>query len=897
MALISKEDNNVCRLFKAMNLCGSQVLYKIFCWGTPGKPCNMRLDEYLNNLPQTSSANYLSLSRKYRTFYKRQMKLIDSSPDGTKFDMPLLVLSIKLACENVAHLDDPKWIIPSVEMEYYITAVKNIRNDILHNHSAIPDEEFFRIIRKLREALTGCLRRSGERYGRDEAEVDMEINQMNNNLDLIISEILGEEDIIRYSSDDIRRIVINDSCYELKKFFQNIIYINPVSFFSTDLPLKVDNIFVDIEVRQGKRRGEGEHIDYRDLLSLVQTQNRDSCAPPKILVLEGMAGSGKTTLLKLLTQEWSEGGQRAIKDLVNYELLLWVQCGDSTRKSYQDLLDCLIPDVSSKFRNLLPRIIKLCKVLILIDGLDELNNNSRELVKSLLQEFRNCTCLTFMCTSRPETVEMFMMMIPEEYEVTYAELLGIKKKYLEEFVRLTHQEITRHTMSNRNTEKLVNKIKLFEDLQEHLRLPSNLTYFVYSWDQRPDDVNTMTITKTELYQEIHRLRHRKLLNRLKNKDISENHLEEKVQIILRMLYKISLESLSRHQLTLDEAAEEQLISACNAYDLPYNEILSAFMSLKPIRTWQGVEERYSAPHQGIHDYFSALHIVMTLKDHLQSSALHVSIEEMLKQSVRTTMVNMAKYNNVLVHVAGLLPVLLGKVPVATTQEIVRLVREANMNLSDACNVDQWLHLIENTKCNKNITREIARFINTEKPICIKENQMLCCKALFPHLEPSEVHIDVMSEPDDVSDLLHLLDVLTSYNHHCIGLALHHHYLHDDAVTTSDKILQRVQPKNYLMVFRGHLSDVTLLPSSLMRLYLAIVSDDHARHLLPQLHSLVTQLEYLDDLAVRIPAKVTPEALQPLPKTQKFVEVVLSGVSDAGVSHACDVVHKLQPPKG
>nr|XP_053636130.1 uncharacterized protein LOC128691338 isoform X1 [Cherax quadricarinatus] len=50
-------------------------------------------------------------------------------------------------------------------------------------------------------------------------------------------------------------------------------------------------------------------------------------------------------------------------------------------------------------------------------------------------------------------------------------------------------------------------------------------------------------------------------------------------------------------------------------------------------------------------------------------------------------------------------------------------------------------------------------------------------------------------------------------------------------------------------------------------------------------------------AVRIPAKVTPEALQPLPKTQKFVEVVLSGVSDAGVSHACDVVHKLQPPKG
>nr|XP_053636072.1 LOW QUALITY PROTEIN: uncharacterized protein LOC128691257 [Cherax quadricarinatus] len=638
MAVITKEENNGFRMLKALSECGRRVLHHTFCWGTPDKPATTTLDHYLSNLKQTSSANYLKLKSKDRRFDKTQKKLINRSANGREFDVPLLCRSIKLACENVAPLSDPVWITDSAQMESYITAINNMRNNAAHGPLAVTDEDYHENMRKFRELLTGCLKTSGERYGRDQTEVNKEIQQMNDDLDYIMNEILSEEDIMKYCSDDIKQIIIKDSCGKLKEILQQITCVNPVPCISDNFQLEVDKIFVDIEIKQVRRRGNNEHIDYRDLLSLVQTTSVASCVSsgtqqqgssprPQILLLEGVAGSGKTTLVKLITKQFIQGGQGNIKDLDNYDLLLWVQCRDPTINSYHHLLHRLLPDVSAKFRNIVPKIIKLCKVIIIVDGLDELNNNSRTLVKSLLLEFQNSINTTFICTSRPETVEIFSLTIPEDYDVTNANLRGIKQEHMAEFVRQTHQEIIKLTNSNRNTFKLVRKVMEVTGLHEHLRLPMNLTFLVYILDQEPDELNIRTITQTQLYHKIHHMCQSKLLERLTNcsktKIMNESSVQNGVQEILKIIYATSLESLSRDQLSLEEETVDELISACNKHDIPYHEMLSAFLSLKPIWTWQGIKERYSAPHKGIQDYFSALHIVMTLKHQLECSPLPV----------------------------------------------------------------------------------------------------------------------------------------------------------------------------------------------------------------------------------------------------------------------------------
>nr|XP_053655823.1 uncharacterized protein LOC128704703 [Cherax quadricarinatus] len=664
--------------------------------------------------------------------------------------------------------------------------------------------------------------------GRDQDEVNKEIQQMNDDLYYIMDEILGEDDIMKYWSDNIKQIIIEDSCDQLKKILQQMTYINPVSFITDNFQLEVDKIFVDIEVKQGRRRGYDEHIDYVDLLSLVPktcvascvssgAQQQRSSVPPQILLLEGLAGSGKTTLVKLITDQWIQG-EGNIKDLDNYDLLLWVQCRDPTINSLNHLLRRLLPDVSENFRNILPKIIKLCKVIILVDGLDELNKNSRMLVKMLLQEFENSIYTTVICTSRPEAVEMFRLTIPEGYNVTNAELQGINKEYMEEFVFQTHHEISKLTNSNKSTDELVYKVRKATGLHEHLRLPLNLTFLVYILDQEPDELNIRTITQTQLYHKIHHMCQSKLLERLTTKMMNESSVEKSVEEMLKIIYAKSLESLSRDQLSLEEETVEELISACNKHNIPYHEMLSAFFSLKPIWTWQGIEERYSAPHKGLQDYFSALHIVMTLKHQLESSPLPVlytqhpappvssqpsvitvsptpapptpaspvSIRGVLENSIMSAKVDMNKYQNVLIHVAGLLHLVLDQVPESPAREVVRLLQESGVSKSD-----QWLHLLDNTKMSPVTVNEISRYFNNEETIDVRDELVRSYAALLPHLSSCKVKIIIRGDPDDLPDLPDLLAALT--RHYCTDLELNHHY-HAKTTTTSNNLLQVLQPR-------------------------------------------------------------------------------------------------------
>ncbi|XP_069163196.1 uncharacterized protein [Procambarus clarkii] len=116
-------------------------------------------------------------------------------------------------------------------------------------------------------------------------------------------------------------------------------------------------------------------------------------------------------------------------------------------------------------------------------------------------------------------------------------------------------------------------------------------------------------------------------------------------------------------------------------------------------------------------------------------------------------------------------------------------------------------------------------------------------------------------------------------------------------------------RSELKEFKGCLSGdgLAALPPSLEQLSLALVDDDQARNLLPQLHAAVTsRLPRLWLLEVRVAARVTPAALVPLPRPQQVtpaapgtrgVWLELSDVSDAGVSRACHVASLLQPPGG
>nr|XP_053653660.1 uncharacterized protein LOC128703132 isoform X1 [Cherax quadricarinatus] len=928
---LPKEELNGLRFIMAVNVCGRHVMYKTFRWGTPDKPDNVKLDEYLNNLKSTSTANYSKLTGKSKKFNKTQKELINKSSDGSMFDVSMLHLSIKLACENVALFDDEKWWNPSGEMEYYISAIKKVRNDVLHGQLAVTDKELFEKIIEFRELLINCLKTSGDRYMQDQNEVDIEMKKLNDDLDIIMEKTLGMEDIVTHISDDVKQLMLDESSKILKEAFQKIRYVNPVSFITDDVLLKVDDIFVDVEVKEGKRGGDGKHVNYKDLLQIVHnisapssqssaTLQQDPLTRPKMLLLEGLAGSGKTTLVKLVAEEWIQGSQGNLKGLDNYELLLWVQCRDHSVNSYQCLLNSLMPDVSINFKNLLPKIMNLCRIIIIIDGLDEMNTNSIKLVESLLHEYQNSSHTTFLCTSRPEKVDMFMRMIPEEYDVKNAELQGITKQLLPEFVRRTHQEISQKTKSNRSTNKLVGEVMRLSSLHEHLKLPMNLTFFIYIWDTKTDNLNTMPVTQTELYYEIHLLCQEKLKEKLvtisaKMNTMNKEDLDSKVNTILKKIYVISLKTLSIDQLTLENSTVDKLHLDCNNLGLPSDEVFSAFFNLKPIWTWRGVEEQYSAPHKGIQDYYSALHIVIALKE--QSSGIpdfynqsvpdtdtapslttpdsFGKIKEVLEQTLKPVAVDMTKLVNVFVHVAGLLHLFFDQVPESFALEIVRLLRESGVK-----NEYRWLNILENTKMNTVTCQAIADNINTKRNIKIEDKSVGSYAALLPYIKPSKIRITLYDDPGDLPRLPELLSSLK--RHHCTLFTLSHHYGYAETATTSDDILRLVQPRDQLEEFTGLLSGdgVALLPPSLKQLRLAVVSDDHACHFLSLLHAAISSsLPRLTQLTYNVSPEVSAASVktdESLPSRVK-VHLRMKDMTNDAVSRVCDLAQELQPPDG
>lgn len=75
-------------------------MYQVFMWGCLKDP-NQTLEEYLLREKHMSNKDYRKL------FNNHMKETIKTNPSGDKFDITLLLLAIKTACEKVAHKGDP----------------------------------------------------------------------------------------------------------------------------------------------------------------------------------------------------------------------------------------------------------------------------------------------------------------------------------------------------------------------------------------------------------------------------------------------------------------------------------------------------------------------------------------------------------------------------------------------------------------------------------------------------------------------------------------------------------------------------------------------------------------------------------------------------------------------
>ena len=228
-----------------------------------------------------------------------------------------------------------------------------------------------------------------------------------------------------------------------------------------------------------------------DVFSMLK-ENKDV-----MTFVDGNPGIGKTTFCLQLAYEWASQSNSAIS-VPEFELVLLLKCRDIDGDLTKAITEQLFPkDMSKDAREELFRFLEDIKnqerVLIILDGLDELAENSKHYVDDLLHRERWACCYVLATTRQEKGIEVRKQFVFN----LFLQIEGFTEEDSFEYIR-RHFKIASPEQSSKG-EKLIKEIKenaLLRDLQTN---PLNLLLLCVVYE---DHEGELPSSRTDLYQVI-----------------------------------------------------------------------------------------------------------------------------------------------------------------------------------------------------------------------------------------------------------------------------------------------------------------------------------------------------------------------------------------------------------
>ncbi|XP_063878234.1 uncharacterized protein LOC135110171 isoform X2 [Scylla paramamosain] len=863
---------------------GEAVLSHALKCGT-NKTASVNLVDYLRNLPETSTANYCVLNgdKKRKAFTGPEKRQIADDPSCQTFDMTLLHKCIRLACENVAGFSDPSWQDDNV-MEGLITKIKQERNVLVHERPQMTEEhQLLEKVKELESLFSRSLRAIKDKYGVSEAETTNVRDSITRKMQDIL-QAFTEKVFLEMSLKKRLDFFKNESVGHLRNIYKKSEFFDPLSFLSgsPEERVHIQTIFSKPVLKQQPKDNETDFFDVLKFLRPNIQGSQFSHVQPQLVVVSGLAGSGKTTLLTFILSEWlKEDCDRSVRHLEEYNIVLRIMCRDREAETLQEFLDLVLPSSLSVFNEPFMSFLKHCKVLFLIDGLDELNNSSEKLLNDILLAGKYNRNFSILATSRPERVNDFLANTRRDYQQWHISIEGIpvteRINFALQYSTSTNQDRLRELIATKGD------MKLFQ-------LPLNILFLVTLFQENPNCIKDNT-TQSNLYTNIHEWCIEKLHNRISVHAIWGRKKPEtrKVRIkrVLKEMYQMALQGLLQDRLSLADEDIERLADCCEKEDLPSQEVLGAFFNLRSSVTNRVVRRQYYIPHKGMLEYFAAQHIMHCLQDRSlpNSGAIICLLRDAIQP--KTEVLHIRSLRNLFWQLACLLSKADLPKRSETIKEVIHLLAETGLRWRE------WLSLVEDTFYEESILHGIAHRVTENPPddkLLIENTTLASAAALLPRIPATTVILRLENEKVNVKHV----GALTG--HRFRTLNLWHHFKNPGQIPASDSVLRAIE-RSHLKDFTGHLSGdcMVLLPDSLELLFLVVSNDEHAGSLLAALTKAASSLPNLGWLVIHIPmTMVTPQAvLSPLPNIRSVV-LVLSGVDRSLIKEACQVAAALQP---
>ena len=262
--------------------------------------------------------------------------------------------------------------------------------------------------------------------------------------------------------------------------------------WNNTLQLQLDDTYTRLKFLSRRKRDfmlENLAIDINNMFAF--SKGEDS-----MLLIEGSPGIGKTTFCLNFANKWARERSAENSQLsINFELVLLLKCRDFEGDVMEAICNQLLPeDCDEEIRNNLMDFLKDFhnqeKVLLILDGLDELPTRSKCHVDKLLNRQILPFCFVLVTCRQERGISARKEF---QFEIHF-QIEGFTNKAASDFVMRYFENI-----SPTNGAKLMAEIKENTLLQALLNNPLNLLLLCVVFE---DSQGKLPSSRTELYQTI-----------------------------------------------------------------------------------------------------------------------------------------------------------------------------------------------------------------------------------------------------------------------------------------------------------------------------------------------------------------------------------------------------------
>jgi len=560
----------------AVDTCAPLAFLTIIDWGLEKKPQQESLEDYINGNDLLKKAN------KGGNWLKVHLAKLKNYQNE---DVTFLYNMISIICYDE--------ILKSSTLKDSLKEIKDIRNDYCHEHQRSGDPD---TINKLKQAISKSLDSAGQQYGKDVQVIDAAKIKIEDKFQKIF------EDTNQYRPAKIQYIsrLILGPCFDCnkKKTIDDDVVVLPMAGMDK---IRRQEVYCDVIMSDNKASSKTPFL----------SSELESKVKHKVVFIEGKSGTGKTTLIKTILRSFVDQGQ---------VLTLFIDCKKRAGTNLGSFMKYTFPDILNPFddQEILDALRSIQSLILLVDGYDEANESSRQLVGDCLKlckENDNNKCFV---SGR--------LHVMNEFNQTFGmDLDSFRIEVLEEDKQLEiMQKYMKYLKNNGKLEEMFNQ--LHSSTKKIFETPLLLGSYISVGIEKDFDAAKVN-SQIGLYEELFQVFRDKIATKLRANNVNNDRRVSKK--LMEELSTLSLKDFNRSKYYIDEDGFENLSDKCEKFFKPdnasFDDIFSSILS--PIYDLRKRLVKFEFPHLSIQEHFASETIVKALQD---DPASEVTTENMYK---------------------------------------------------------------------------------------------------------------------------------------------------------------------------------------------------------------------------------------------------------------------------